>query len=127
MRFDTDFKRAWLEQVYDNAVTASLTLIVALKAQRSTHFTASSSGRTIASTTGNGHSVSFSSPGPLVATPADMLALCGEMLRLYTDARNDLINDDEIASPTDAQIVERMLEFLLPVSAYESDFAAIRT
>jgi hypothetical protein len=121
----THVKRLWLRRLYAQ-VGAGLTYSTLLAALQGEAFKSLDSvkGGAIASTSGNGYSVAYSSRenGPGVE---DFAALGGEMLDLYDTARAALVAA-AVPSPTDAQIQTEMLDRLQPIYSVQGDYTDLR-
>lgn len=120
-------QQLWLRRIFAQTSagggTVYTTLILALQTVAFASLDAVKGG-TVASTTKNGHAVSFSNRDN-GGTPDDYAALGGEMLELYDSARADLVASG-ITSPTDLQIYTEMLFRLRPVTSFRKDYSTMR-
>ena len=123
----TDYKRLFLRGLKWDAEDASITLAAALKAAARAQLTPTKTGAILTATAGNNHSVTFTLPGAgQGATPAQIAALCEELLRLY-DAATAALVASGVPSPTDAQLLTEMLHRLETVVRMgPSDFTGLR-
>lgn len=125
MQISAYFKRAWLRRMYRASIAAAITLLERIEQENDSLSILVEQGQTIASTSGNGHSVSFSQPGAGAPTQTDMLEMIEEMIIRHEEAVTALAaagND----SPTDLQILNEMLALLQPVREVYSDYSGMR-
>jgi len=127
MQIATGFKRAWLRRQVQiaNAASPAITIKAQLETQLETLVDAVTTGQAISSTSGNGHSVSFSEPGKGAPGPGAMAALVDEMLRRHDEAAEAL----GIGTPTaanNAAILAQMLAHLWPVREVRNNFSSLR-
>jgi hypothetical protein len=124
----TQFKRAWLvrqAQLADATLPAAITLRAQIAAQLGTLVDAISSGSAIAATSGNGHSVAFSTPGSGGPGPDGMAELAEEMLVRHDRAAAALA----IATPASGDnddILAQMLAALFPAREIRTSNVGLR-
>lgn len=120
-RISTPFKRAFLRRQATLAVENSRTLEAQLEATLDERVDAVASGQAIASTSGNGQSVSFSEPGKGGPGADGIAELASELLDRYARAVATLGG-----TPTDAEILEQMLSELVPARWSRNDYTNLR-
>lgn len=121
----TRFKRSQLRRIWRQVPTTYATLLAALNAANDTASLSASTGSgSVVETSANGHSIKFADPNAATAlvAPADIAELTGEFLDLYDSANAALIASG-IASPTDTQRFEQMLDELQPAYEATPDFS----
>lgn len=124
MALSTDEKRGKLILVHEvYAPAASQTVLVWIRTEMARLDALVSSGKALASASGNGFSTSHFAPGTGgVAAPNELFAFWSEMRLLYSTVNTDLIASG-IATPTELQIVSEMLLRLVPVRNHTHDFS----
>jgi hypothetical protein len=124
----TQFKRAWLvrqAQLADATLPAAITLRAQIEAQLGTLVDAISSGSAIASTSGNGHSVAFSTPGTGGPGQDGMAELAEEMLVRHDRAAAALVIASPAAGDND-DILAQMLAALFPAREIRTSNVGLR-
>ena len=90
MRIGSSQKRGLLRSAWGASQSASVSLSDKLESLSSAAAGLFSSGQTIASTSGNGHSVSFSVPGANTPTSPDLVQAYEELISLYSQVQGDI-------------------------------------
>ena len=122
--FTVAIKRAYLRSVY--STLGSVTLLAALAAKSISAATVIESGQVVRSTSSSDVSVEFAEPGKGAPTPSEMVEMWESLLDDY-DLSVDLLSQEGITSPTDAQIYAKMLAVVLvAVTSYGGDFSNFR-
>ena len=122
--FTVAIKRAYLRSVY--STLGSVTLLAALAAKSISAATVIESGQVVRSTSSSDVSVEFAEPGKGAPTPSEMVEMWESLLDDY-DLAVELLSQDGITSPTDAQIYAKMLAVVLvAVTSYGGDFSNFR-
>ena len=122
--FTVAIKRAYLRSVY--ATLGGVTLLAALAAKSIAAATVIESGQVVRSTSSSDVSVEFAEPGKGAPTPSEMVEMWESLLDDY-DLAVDLLSQEGITSPTDAQIYAKMLAVVLvAVTSYGGDFSNFR-
>ena len=122
--FTVAIKRAYLRSVY--ATLGGVTLLAALAAKSISAATVIESGQVVRSTSSSDVSVEFAEPGKGAPTPSEMVEMWESLLDDY-DLAVELLSQDGITSPTDAQIYAKMLAVVLvAVTSYGGDFSNFR-
>lgn len=103
------FLRVLFKQAQDNGDTLYNVLLAAGTARVEQNLT----GRVLVGHAANGHTHTWQMPGDFSASDAATLA--SEMLDRYDEANEKLVETDDIASPTDTQIFNEMMDKLRPV------------
>lgn len=117
-------KRSYLRTTY--ASKAALTLLEALTAKLTISAASMESGNVVRSTSSSDVSVEFAEPGKGTAAPIEMLEMWESLLTDY-DYAVTLLSGDEISSPTDLQIYNKMLTVvLIATTRYYGDFTQFR-
>ena len=117
-------KRAYLRSVY--SALGGATLLAALTAKVIAAASAIESGQVVRSTSSSDVSVEFAEPGKGAPTPSEMVEMWESLIGDY-DLAVDLLNQDGISSPTDAQIFAKLMaEVLVAVTSYGGDFSNFR-
>jgi len=117
-------KRSYLRVTYANR--GALTLLEALTAKLSSIAGTLESGNLVRTTSSAEVSVEFAEPGKGSASPGDMLEMWESLLGDY-DYAVTLLAGDGITSPTDAQIYNKMLIYVLTsTNRYFGDFTQMR-
>ena len=122
--FTVAIKRAYLRSVY--ATLGGVTLLAALAAKSIAAATVIESGQVVRSTSSSDVSVEFAEPGKGAPTPSEMVEMWESLVDDY-DLAVELLSQDGIASPTDAQIYNKMVAVvLIAVTSYGGDFSNFR-
>ena len=122
--FTVAIKRAYLRSVY--ATLGGVTLLAALAAKSIAAATVIESGQVVRSTSSSDVSVEFAEPGKGAPTPSEMVEMWESLVDDY-DRAVELLSQDGIASPTDAQIYNKMVAVvLIAVTSYGGDFSNFR-
>lgn len=115
----TNYKRAFLRDLFDTAQEEGGTLLAALKAASRARLQAGSSGKVLVGHSANGHDHTWQIPSSF--TPDEAVNLVEELRTRYDEARAKLVATDEIESPTDSQIFNEMMDKLRPVRSFVHD------
>jgi len=122
--FTVAIKRAYLRSVY--STLGGATLLAALTAKVIAAATTIESGQVVRSTSSSDVSVEFAEPGKGAPTPSEMVEMWELLISDYEFAV-ELLNTSGIASPTDAQIFDKMMGVVLvAVTSYNGDFSQLR-
>jgi hypothetical protein len=122
--FTVAIKRAYLRSVY--ATLGGVTLLAALAAKSIAAATVIESGQVVRSTSSSDVSVEFAEPGKGAPTPSEMVEMWESLVDDY-DLAVYYLNQDGIASPTDAQIYTKMVTVvLIAATSYGGDFSNFR-
>ncbi len=122
--FTVAIKRAYLRSVY--STLGGTTLLAALTAKVIAAATTIESGQVVRSTSSSDVSVEFAEPGKGAPTPSEMVEMWELLISDY-DFAVELLNTSGIASPTDAQIFDKMMGVVLvAVTSYNGDFSQLR-
>ncbi len=122
--FTVAIKRAYLRSVY--ATLGGVTLLAALAAKSIAAATVIESGQVVRSTSSSDVSVEFAEPGKGAPTPSEMVEMWESLVDDY-DLAVYYLNQDGIASPTDAQIYTKMVGVVLvAATSYGGDFSNFR-
>lgn len=122
--FTVAIKRAYLRSVY--SALGGTTLLAALTAKVIAAATTIESGQVVRSTSSSDVSVEFAEPGKGAPTPSEMVEMWELLISDYEFAV-ELLNTSGIASPTDAQIFDKMMGVVLvAVTSYNGDFSQLR-
>lgn len=121
MRISTNQRRSLLRSAWNAAQLVSLPLRTKLESLSVSSADSFSSGRTIASTAGNGHSVSFSTPGAAVISPPDTAEVYEELIVLF-----DQIVADSPNLTDDESIFAEMIARLVPAYSSHNDYTNCR-
>ena len=122
--FTVAIKRAYLRSVY--STLGGVTLLAALAAKSISAATVIESGQVVRSTSSSDVSVEFAEPGKGAPTPSEMVEMWESLVDDY-DLAVELLSQDGIASPTDAQIYNKMVAVvLIAVTSYGGDFSNFR-
>jgi hypothetical protein len=117
-------KRAYLRSVY--SALGGATLLAALTAKVIAAASAIESGQVVRSTSSSDVSVEFAEPGKGGPTPSEMVEMWESLISDYELAVY-FLNQDGIASPTDAQIYAKMMAVVLvAATSYGGDFSNFR-
>jgi len=117
-------KRAYLRSVY--SALGGATLLAALTAKVIAAASAIESGQVVRSTSSSDVSVEFAEPGKGAPTPSEMVEMWESLIGDY-DLAVELLDQDGISSPTDAQIFAKLMaEVLVAVTSYGGDFSNFR-
>lgn len=125
----TGLKRAWVDDAYDAAVAAGITLRAQLRGWESTARSAVSTGQVVASTS-SGNSVSnravaFSLPNVDGLSPVTLV----ELIRELIDLNDRVVEDLELTDNTDnrSAIKTEMMGLLVACRESYADFTQLRT
>lgn len=122
--FTVAIKRAYLRSVY--STLGGVTLLAALAAKSISAATVIESGQVVRSTSSSDVSVEFAEPGKGAPTPSEMVEMWESLLDDY-DLAVYYLEQDGIASPTDAQIYNKMVGVvLIAATSYGGDFSNFR-
>jgi hypothetical protein len=122
--FTVAIKRAYLRSVY--ATLGGVTLLAALAAKSIAAATVIESGQVVRSTSSSDVSVEFAEPGKGAPTPSEMVEMWESLVDDY-DLAVYYLNQDGIASPTDAQIYTKMVTVVLvAATSFGGDFSNFR-
>ncbi len=122
--FTVAIKRAYLRSVY--ATLGGVTLLAALAAKSIAAATVIESGQVVRSTSSSDVSVEFAEPGKGAPTPSEMVEMWESLVDDY-DLAVYYLNQDGIASPTDAQIYTKMVGVVLvAATSFGGDFSNFR-
>jgi len=122
--FTVAIKRAYLRSVY--STLGGTTLLAALTAKVIAAATTIESGQVVRSTSSSDVSVEFAEPGKGAPTPSEMVEMWELLISDYEFAV-EILNTSGIASPTDAQIFDKMMGVVLvAVTSYNGDFSQLR-
>jgi hypothetical protein len=84
------------------------------------------SGQVVRSTSSSDVSVEFAEPGKGAPTPSEMVEMWELLISDY-DFAVEILNTSGVASPTDAQIFDKMMGVVLvAVTSYNGDFSQLR-
>lgn len=128
MRPSTGWKRLWLREQARQAEASTVegwTLRLQLESHLEGAVAAVGVGQAIASTSANGHSTTFSAPGSGTMGAEAYGAMVDEMLSRYDQAAATLAADG-VDSPTDAQLLARMLAALQPIRSITTSYRTLR-
>ena len=121
-----EIKRAMLNCIYRGSTVAGLS--AGLVAFQDQGFAAMKSGRVLIATSAAGHSSTFKIPMPGDAVSQDeFFGFSQELLETFDTAKAVLISEGN-ATPTDAQILARMLvaDNMQAITRYQTDYVGIR-
>ena len=122
--FTVAIKRAYLRSVY--SALGGATLLAALTAKVIAAASVIESGQVVRSTSSSDVSVEFAEPGKGAPTPSEMVEMWESLIGDY-DLAVELLDQDGISSPTDAQIFAKLMaEVLVAVTSYGGDFSNFR-
>jgi hypothetical protein len=122
--FTVAIKRAYLRSVY--STLGGVTLLAALAAKSIAAATVIESGQVVRSTSSSDVSVEFAEPGKGAPTPSEMVEMWESLVDDY-DLAVYYLNQDGIASPTDAQIYTKMVGVVLvAATSFGGDFSNFR-
>ena len=117
-------KRSYLRAVY--SALGGSTLLAALAAKIIASSSVIESGQVVRSTSSSDVSVEFAEPGKGAPTPSEMVEMWESLISDYELAVY-FLNQDGIASPTDAQIYAKMMAVVLvAATSYGGDFSNFR-
>jgi len=117
-------KRAYLRSVY--SALGGATLLAALTAKVIAAASTIESGQVVRSTSSSDVSVEFAEPGKGAPTPSEMVEMWESLIGDY-DLAVELLDQDGVSSPTDAQIFAKLMaEVLVAVTSYGGDFSNFR-
>jgi len=122
--FTVSIKRAYLRSVY--SALGGATLLDALTSKVIAAASVIESGQVVRSTSSSDVSVEFAEPGKGAPTPSEMVEMWESLIGDY-DLAVDLLDQDGISSPTDAEIFDKLMdEVLVAVTSYGGDFSNFR-
>ena len=122
MGLSADWKRLFLRGLKWDAEDAESSLLDVLKTVARSRLEATSQGRVLTSTSGNGRTHTFTLPANgQGASQTDVVEVVEVMFRLYAEARENLGG-----TPTDDETFAEMLLLLEPVTETRNDFASLR-
>lgn len=126
MAVSTPFARSFFRQAWADAQASGLTLLDKLNALNASAVANAGTGKTIASTSANGRSVSFAAPLSTTkapsdgATPTDIVELMDRLMNLYDAAT-------AAGNSTDPTRYAWMLTNLRPVRKVRNDYRLSRS
>jgi hypothetical protein len=122
--FTVAIKRSYLRAVY--TALGGVSLFAALSAKSVSASSVIQSGQVVRSTSSSDVSVEFAEPGKGAPTPSEMVEMWESLICDYELAVYYL-NQDGVASPTDAQIYAKLMAVVLvAVTSYGGDFSNFR-
>jgi len=122
--FTVAIKRSYLRAVY--STLGGVTLLAALSAKSVAASSVIESGQVVRSTSSSDVSVEFAEPGKGAPTPSEMVEMWESLLNDY-DLAVYYLNQEGVASPTDAQIYNKMMAVVLvAATSYGGDFSNFR-
>jgi hypothetical protein len=122
--FTVAIKRSYLRAVY--STLGGVTLLAALSAKSVAASSVIESGQVVRSTSSSDVSVEFAEPGKGAPTPSEMVEMWESLLNDY-DLAVYYLNQEGVASPTDAQIYTKLMAVVLvAVTSYGGDFSNFR-
>jgi hypothetical protein len=122
--FTVAIKRSYLRAVY--STLGGVTLLAALAAKSVAASSVIESGQVVRSTSSSDVSVEFAEPGKGAPTPSEMVEMWESLIGDYELAVYYL-NQEGVASPTDAQIYNKMMAVVLvAATSYGGDFSNFR-
>jgi hypothetical protein len=125
----TGIKRATLDDAFDAAVTADITLRAKLRLYETAARALIATGQIVAATSATngagGRSTSFSTPGAEGISPVRMVELWRELIDLNDQVVADLALTDNTANRL--AIKNEMMGLLKPVTEHYGDFSLLRT
>jgi hypothetical protein len=122
--FTVAIKRSYLRAVY--STLGGVTLLAALSAKSVAASSVIESGQVVRSTSSSDVSVEFAEPGKGAPTPSEMVEMWESLISDYELAVYYL-NQDGVASPTDAQIYAKLMAVVLvAATSYGGDFSNFR-
>jgi hypothetical protein len=122
--FTVAIKRSYLRAVY--STLGGVTLLAALSAKSVAASSVIESGQVVRSTSSSDVSVEFAEPGKGAPTPSEMVEMWESLVDDY-DLAVYYLNQDGVASPTDAQIYAKLMAVVLvAATSYGGDFSNFR-
>ena len=122
--FTVAIKRSYLRAVY--STLGGVTLLAALSAKSVAASSVIESGQVVRSTSSSDVSVEFAEPGKGAPTPSEMVEMWESLLNDY-DMAVYYLNQEGVASPTDAQIYAKLMAVVLvAVTSFGGDFSNFR-
>jgi hypothetical protein len=122
--FTVAIKRSYLRAVY--STLGGVTLLAALSAKSVSASSVIESGQVVRSTSSSDVSVEFAEPGKGAPTPSEMVEMWESLLNDY-DLAVYYLNQEGVASPTDAQIYAKLMAVVLvAVTSFGGDFSNFR-
>jgi len=122
--FTVAIKRSYLRAVY--SALGGVTLLAALSAKSVAASSVIESGQVVRSTSSSDVSVEFAEPGKGAPTPSEMVEMWESLLNDY-DLAVYYLNQEGVASPTDAQIYAKLMAVVLvAVTSFGGDFSNFR-
>jgi hypothetical protein len=100
-------------------------LIEALEAFSDARVDASTDGRFVVNCSVSGSTFSFGAPAEGELRISDLVSLSGLFIIEHAKATERLVSSG-VATPTDAQVALEIVDALMPVSEWSSDFTGIR-
>lgn len=120
----TDWKRLFLREAAWSAPENGISLYETLKTAARAQLSTTATGKILVGTAGNGHSLTFNLPSNSGAlTPETVAGTCEDLLTRYELASAYLISTD-IPTPTDAQILAQMMDQLVAIRSYTTNFSS---
>ena len=122
--FTVAIKRSYLRAVY--STLGGVTLLAALSAKSVSASSVIESGQVVRSTSSSDVSVEFAEPGKGAPAPSEMVEMWESLLDDY-DLAVYYLNQEGVASPTDAQIYAKLMAVVLvAVTSFGGDFSNFR-
>jgi hypothetical protein len=122
--FTVAIKRSYLRAVY--STLGGVTLLAALSAKSVAASSVIESGQVVRSTSSSDVSVEFAEPGKGAPAPSEMVEMWESLLNDY-DLAVYYLNQEGVASPTDAQIYAKLMAVVLvAVTSFGGDFSNFR-
>jgi hypothetical protein len=121
----TSYKRLFVRCVRAEAQKRALTFLEVLTEYASAQVKATRGGITLIGSTGNGQASTLLPNAGEGLTPVAYAEMISDVLDRYDDSRAALI-EGGTADPTDPQIVDRLLQFLIPVTEVRPDFSSMQ-
>jgi hypothetical protein len=122
--FTVAIKRSYLRAVY--STLGGVTLLAALSAKSVSASSVIESGQVVRSTSSSDVSVEFAEPGKGAPAPSEMVEMWESLLNDY-DLAVYYLNQEGVASPTDAEIYAKLMAVVLvAVTSFGGDFSNFR-
>ena len=122
--FTVAIKKSYLRAVY--TALGGVSLLAALSAKSVAASSVIESGQVVRSTSSSDVSVEFAEPGKGAPTPSEMVEMWESLISDYELAVYYL-NQDGVASPTDAQIYAKLMAVVLvAATSFGGDFSNFR-
>lgn len=126
MALRVDYKRSQLRLIYLRLAPAAAKSLQLYLLDGLASLPSSVAGvGAVRSSSGNGHAVEFFGANEGAVSLSDSASLYSELLDIYDQARAALISSG-IATPSDSQIYEEMMDRLRNVTVECADFSGIR-